>query len=177
MSILVKKQLLRVFRKFNSVGRMGYVVNRAFFKTLAVDLYAVSKKVRRRLQKRLRFVRKISGRVGCYSYSVSDTWVLQAMSYGVVSADCLEIVRRVLRRSLGKRVFVKACVSAVVSIFEKSSHSRMGKGKGMKFVKKVYHVCPGRHLFVVRGFRRRLRLRFLFKKLNFKVKWVRLNGL
>lgn len=177
MSNLAKKKLLRVFRKFNSVGRVGYVINRSFFKRLSIDLFSINKKARRRLNRRVRSAKRICERSSIYSYSVSDIWVLQAMSYGIVSADCLETVRRVLRRTLGKRVFVKVCVSAVVSIFEKSSHSRMGKGKGMKFVKKVYHVCPGRQLFVIRGYRRRFRLKYIFKKFNFKVKWVRLNSL
>ena len=177
MSALVKKRMVRVFRKFKPVGRVGYIINRAFFKKLSKELFSISKKARRRLRRRFRYYNRIFGTKVRYSFNISDTWALQAMSYGVISADCLETVRRVLRRSLGKRVFVKVCVAATVSIFEKSSHSRMGKGKGMKFVKKVYHVCPGRQLFVIRGYRRKLRLQFLFKKFNFKVKWVRLNSL
>lgn len=173
MLVNISKKELKPFRKFAHRGSQEIIVNKFFFKKNQMNLYFLPKKVRRRLLKRFSFFHKrVSSK---YFSEIFDTWQLISVGYGLLSESCLETMRRQLRRKFGKLVLVKVNVVARVSIYEKANHSRMGKGKGVKFVKKVVFIRPGVVILEVRGLRQEVESNLLFKKVNFGVKWLKAN--
>jgi ribosomal protein L16/L10AE len=83
----------------------------------------------------------------------------------------LELIRRLVRKTFGKRVFIKLLINITFIILRRTNQIRMGGGKGNKFFKKVYFLYPGCSFLEVRGVRAHLIL-ILFKKLKKKLPFL-----
>jgi ribosomal protein L16/L10AE len=104
--------------------------------------------------------------------------VITSLVYYKLTDYHIELIRRLLKKVFGKRIFINPLIKATFVILKRANQVRMGGGKGSKFSQRIYFIYPGCSIFEVRGVSFRLISIFnkkLKKKLGFTFKLNLLN--
>lgn len=176
----MKRRLNRIwkpFKKFRHKGVVELSVNRNYFKKLNINLISSPTKLRKRVLRRSGIRRSIDKKSSIFFFKKSAVWSLVPLEHSIITEASLEMLRRGVRRALGKFVFIHLKAKALLPVYERAAKSRMGKGKANKFVHNIYHVNPGVSLIEMRGVHRPFRVRWLLRKMGFRAKWVLNNKL
>lgn len=104
--------------------------------------------------------------------------MIVSLDYYFLTDYQLELMRRIARKTFGKRAFLKLFIIANKNILKRSNNVRMGGGKGIKLKKKVYCLVPGSRILELRGVNVRLVKIFkkkLKNKMSFSFRVVKVN--
>jgi ribosomal protein L16/L10AE len=178
--------------KFAFKGVRFTEINKKFFFLLYSNLENVPKKTRRWLYRRLAKKKLVLNYRRSFfdisSILFMDPFkkiffrfsypVFVSLSFFKLTTYHLELIRRIIRKIAGKRVFITLFIKPCVTILRRPNQVRMGGGKGTKIDKIVYPIYPGCRLAEVRGLSGKV-AKYIYtklcKKFSFKLKMVYFN--
>jgi len=188
---LIKNHSKKFFR-----GKLNFFINDVFFNKLFYKIEHTSKKTRKWIFRRLVRKRLVENyRSLFFKYQVQKNMnyfidplirlffkfnfvYLVSLNFYKLTDYQLELIRRLARKTFGKKIFINLHIKATFIILRRTNQIRMGGGKGAKLFKKIYFLYPGCSISEIRGITMKFLVKFdnlLKKKLFFKFKLLNLN--